>query len=382
MPLGGSEQIMAEMQILKVDFSDIPDALSAQPTGLFVDFSDIPDAVPRGEPEQTPQVAENPLSGKNILKVDFSDIPDALPVQQKTLHVDFSDIPDREPDATGLVYHPVEYYDPPSGGAINRDPLGFTDWLKSYLYSADNPVRFADATGPALVDPGTAAANADISNLGSGLNSQADLGDQGMPMPGGSAANIYKQWLIGAIDFFSELGWNAPRPDLAGDVSFTSLTGLPWRSPFAAPKDAADITARFMGASQIAALAGLAFEGAELGSAGAGLKSAYQLGLEGEAAVRAVYDIGPKISIKVGYRRLTPDGLIPGVSLSEVKNSGYQGFTTQLRGYGTYVQQESVRFNLYVRGPNAPEGMTRLSGPLQEEIRKARINLIFIPGTE
>ena len=252
---------MAEMQTLKVEFSDIPDALPAQPTRLFVDFSDIPDAVPQGEPEQTPQVEENPLSGKNILKVDFSDIPDALPVQQKTLHVDFSDIPDREPDATGLVYYPAEYYDPASGGAINRDPPGFKDWLKSYLYSADDPVRLADATGPTLADPGTAAANAGISNLGSGLNSQADLGDHGMPMPGGSAANIYKQWLIGAIEFFSELGWNSPRPDLAGDVSFTSLTGLPYRSPFAAPKDAADATARFMGASQIPALAGLAFEG-------------------------------------------------------------------------------------------------------------------------
>ena len=197
------EDPLSGKKILEVDFSDIPDAPPVQRKTLHVDSSDIPDAVPQARLEQTPQLPVDPLSGRKILRVDFSDIPDVLSVQRKTLRVDFSDIPDREPDATGLVYHPVEYYDPASGGAINRDPLGFKDWLKSYLYSADNPVRFTDATGPALVDPGTAAANADISNLGSGLNSQADRGDQGMPMPGGSAANIYKQWLIGAIDFFS-----------------------------------------------------------------------------------------------------------------------------------------------------------------------------------
>ncbi|MGO9690314.1 MAG: putative toxin [Syntrophobacteraceae bacterium] len=127
----------------------------------------------------------------------------------------------------------------------------------------------------------------------------------------------------------------------------------------------------------------LAFEGAvgSLSSTAAELKSAYQLGLEGEAAVRAVYDIGPKTTIKVGYRRLTPDGLTPDV-LSEIKNRGYQGFTNQLSGYSDFAEQTNRRFDIYFRGPNAPGGATRLSGPLQDEISKGRINLMFIPGTE
>ncbi|MGA2936143.1 MAG: hypothetical protein ABSF52_03480 [Syntrophobacteraceae bacterium] len=88
---------MAQMQTLKVDFSDMPDAPQVQPKTLSIDFSDIPDALPQAQPEQTPQLPLNPLSGKKILKVDFSDIPDAPPVQRKILRVDFSDIPDAEP---------------------------------------------------------------------------------------------------------------------------------------------------------------------------------------------------------------------------------------------------------------------------------------------
>ena len=172
---------MAEMQTLKVDFSDIPDTLPAQPTRLLVDFSDIPDAVPQGEPEQTSQVAENPLSGKNILKVDFSDIPDTLPVQRKTLHVDFSDIPDREPDATGLVYYPVEYYDPTVGRFIQRDPVELKGGLNRYAYGANDQMRFTDPTGPNPGDPGTVAANANnASHFGSGTNNQASPGDQSL----------------------------------------------------------------------------------------------------------------------------------------------------------------------------------------------------------
>ena len=145
-----------------------------------------------------------------------------------------------------------------------------------------------------------------------------------------------------------------------------------------------------MGSFQLPALIGAAAEeagplGGTVKTTETAVKSAEQLGQEGEAAVRSVYDIGPRTAIKVGHRRLTPDGLIPGESLSEIKNRGYQGWTTQLRNlrnYSTYTQQESIRFNLYVRGSNAPGGATRLGGFLQEEISKDRINLMFIPGTE
>ena len=109
---------MAQMQTLKVDFSDIPDAPPVQRKTLRVDFSDIPDAVSQPQPEQTPQLSLNPLSGKKILRVDFSDIPDAPPVQRRTLFVDFSDIPDAEsPAVTSADQSPTDH-----PGAQSEEP--------------------------------------------------------------------------------------------------------------------------------------------------------------------------------------------------------------------------------------------------------------------
>jgi hypothetical protein len=141
-----------------------------------------------------------------------------------------------------------------------------------------------------------------------------------------------------------------------------------------------------MGSFQLPALIGAAAEGAGLfggtpETTETVVKSAEQLGQEGEAAVRAVYDIGPKVAIKVGNSTRTPDGLTLDV-LSEIKNVGYQGFTSQVSDYSNIAEQTARRFDLYVRGPNALGGAARLSGPLQAEINKGRIYLKPIPGTE
>src|SRR5271157_6027567 len=119
---------MAEMQTLKVDFSDIPDAPQVQPKTLFVDFSDVSDALPQAQPEQTPQLPVNPLTGKKILRVDFSDIPDAPPVQRNILRVDFSDIPDAEPSAVA----PADQIPVKQGPTVERQ------WPKDWLW--DNPL--------------------------------------------------------------------------------------------------------------------------------------------------------------------------------------------------------------------------------------------------
>ena len=96
------------MQTLKVDSSDIADAQPVR-SRLFDDFPNIQDPDPQTQSEPTSQQPVNPPFGRKILKVDFSDIPDALPVQRKTLRVDFSDIPDAEsPTITSLINHPYQ----------------------------------------------------------------------------------------------------------------------------------------------------------------------------------------------------------------------------------------------------------------------------------
>ena len=152
---------MAQMQTLKVDFSEVPDALPVQRKTLHVDFSDIPDAVPQGHPEQSPQLPEdtscgkkilrvdfsdipdalpkaqteqtsqlpvNPLTGKKISRVDFSDIPDAPPVERIILRVDFSDLPDAEPSAVA----------PADQITVKHGPTGERQGPKDWFW--DNPL--------------------------------------------------------------------------------------------------------------------------------------------------------------------------------------------------------------------------------------------------
>ncbi|MDE2048285.1 MAG: hypothetical protein KGJ44_07755 [Betaproteobacteria bacterium] len=108
----------------------------------------------------------------------------------------------------------------------------------------------------------------------------------------------------------------------------------------------------------------------------AAAKTAGQLGKEGEAAVRAVYDIGekPAQSILMNGRGRIPDGINPlAKSLSEVKNVDSLSFTRQLRDYSEYAQSQGLRFDLYTR-PS-----TKLSGPLQDAIDSGLINHLRIP---
>jgi hypothetical protein len=98
-------------------------------------------------------------------------------------------------------------------------------------------------------------------------------------------------------------------------------------------------------------------------------KTAGQLGREGEAAVRALYNIGEKEAILINGRTRIPDGLTQD-ALSEVKNVQSLSATSQLRDYLQYAESNGLRFDLYTR----PD--TKLSGPLQQLIMDGRINLI------
>jgi hypothetical protein len=75
-------------------------------------------------------------------------------------------------------------------------------------------------------------------------------------------------------------------------------------------------------------------------------KSAFQLGLVGETALRNAFSIGDKTSILFKGRTIIPDGL-NATTLSEVKNVGSLSFTNQLRTYSDFARQNGLSFNLY-----------------------------------
>lgn len=107
-------------------------------------------------------------------------------------------------------------------------------------------------------------------------------------------------------------------------------------------------------------------------SAADGGAAAVRVGQAGEAAVRGMYDIGPKASAEIAGRTRIFDGLTD-TTVSEVKNVARQSYTQQLRDSLSYAQSTGRTFDLYVRQD------TYLTGPLQSAIARGDINLRFIP---
>jgi RHS repeat-associated protein len=93
-----------------------------------------------------------------------------------------------------------------------------------------------------------------------------------------------------------------------------------------------------------------------------------QAGREGEAAVQALEDIGPKTAIQINGRTRIPDGLTD-TAVNEVKNVSSLAFTRQLRDFADFASQTGRQFNLWVPGG------TQLSGPLQAAIAAGKITL-------
>ena len=96
-------------------------------------------------------------------------------------------------------------------------------------------------------------------------------------------------------------------------------------------------------------------------------KAVHAAGKAGEAAVRAIADIGEKQAIKLadGSTRV-PDGVNnPEETINEVKNVSYQAFTQQIRDMWTWAQQNGYQFNLWLS-----EG-TEASGPLEEAAQES-----------
>ena len=102
--------------------------------------------------------------------------------------------------------------------------------------------------------------------------------------------------------------------------------------------------------------------------------TAVRKGQQGEAAVRAIRDIGPKKPIVVNGRRRIPDGMNR-TTLTEIKNVKSLSYTQQLRDYADYANENGLVFELWM-----PRGV-EMSRTLRDEIDAGRIVPQWIPGT-
>ena len=262
----------------------------------------------------------------------------------------------REPDETGLVYYRARYYDPSVGRFIQRDPSGLQGGINLYAYVGNNPVNLTDPSG---LLPKTLFADAGAPSYYNGTTLTDVRG--GFTSGGQSLVNT-RQYDLGA---FAQATGNAALGFVPGYDLYQAAS-----NPNASTLDyAVGVLGIVPGVGKEAGLGVKAAEGV-VGVA----KSAGQLGREGEAAVRNVYDIGekPTQSILMNGRGRLPDGLTK-AALSEVKNVDRLSFTRQLGDYSDFAQQTGRSFDLYTR-PS-----TKLSGPLQDAIDSGLINHLYIP---
>jgi RHS repeat-associated protein len=317
-------------------------------------------------------------------------------------------------DNLGLIHMNGRVYDPAIGRFLSADP--FMDFgtggqaINRYAYVGNNPLAFTDPTGfdadgsnpwdcGRFTVESTASGFTVTDTLAGQLTSH-DAWHSCFPrlFPYASGRSEFTPSYVGAgVPTLESLN---PTPDYEdGTVGGTGAVGLQRA-----------ISARFTGALSDAQkqaldaffapyggydgflsavdcipncgmpgngtleanLAGLPIIGAPISVARGGV-AAVRVGRLGEAAVRAVVNIGPATRITVNGVNRIPDGLTARV-LSEVKNVGSLSYTRQLRDFAAFAQQTGRQFDLYVR-PN-----TQLSGPLLDAINAGYINLRYIPG--
>jgi uncharacterized protein RhaS with RHS repeats len=226
------------------------------------------------------------------------------------------------------VYYRARYYSPGIGRFVSRDPIGLQGGVNLYSYVNDNPVNYTDPMGLLAQSP-IVVAQGGTNYFG---NTMTDVGN------GLTSASQSVQSLV-------QTSLNAGANETIGGTLDKLIQGSP-----------------------------IGPEVAGLGVAVGSIKSAGQLGREGEAAVQAAYDIGNKATFEVNGNRRIADGLNNVLNtISEVKNTTTQAFTSQLRDYVTYAQQEGLKFDLYVRDS------TVLSAPLKDAISSGLIRFNLIP---
>jgi|GEM_PF-2252665 len=240
-------------------------------------------------------------------------------------------------DATGFIYMRARYYDPALHRFISADPAGVDTAtginFNRYAYALNSPFAYIDPDGR---DPCETKEDCDA---------RFKAADEVVAQDARTLVGLAFAPLAGAADLVKGLATGDSK--LAGEGAASAVMDI------AAPELETVKTV-----TNIVRTA----------------DAARQLGREGEEAVRSAYDIGEKIAVKVGDRTRIPDGINEATgTVNEVKNVGYQGYTSQLRDYVQIAKDRDYQFNLYLRSD------TTLSGPLRDAINCGDVCLWIIP---
>ena len=255
-------------------------------------------------------------------------------------------------DDSGLVRMQARTYSPFYGRFLEPDPVSMTETrlrdpqrLNRYAYARNNPVNLIDPSGQILETIW------DVTSIGIGI---AELVKDPSWAAAGAVGLDLAATLIPGVPGGAGVAYRTSRAaEKALDAARHGdevIDGLKWGD---------DVTTTITKVDPKP-------------TGGAVKKSPGQIGREGEAAVRNVFDIGPQSEIFIHGRRRIPDGLT-GRAISEVKNVKTLSFTRQLRDYSDFAKNNGLKFDLYVR----PD--TNLSGTLLDAVEQKTIRLRYIP---
>lgn len=275
---------------------------------------------------------------------------------------------------TSWYYYGARYYDPTLGRFMSQDPLFLTvgaagdptmlfdpQSFNSYAYSRNNPLRFVDPDGQAFLDAFNRALQVVI-------KAENFVGD----------ALTFGQFSK-AFDNAGAAGQRVAKEGVSAKSVSNAAAQVAWGTTTTAAGALANgmISGATAGSGTVASGAGAAMAATIDTSATTAVKTsatavARTLGNAGETAVQKIMGtIGTKIRIPstTGAAYRIPDGMIPGVAVSEVKNVARQGLTGQLRDMMTYAAEHGMKFNLYVRESTA------LSKNLQTAVDAGKVML-------
>ncbi len=283
-----------------------------------------------------------------------------------------------DPEA-GLWLGRNRMYSPEAGRWLQRDPAGYVDGLSMYLFVRGNPLSY--------IDPMGLCADNDVQSLEKELGIERGVGKGGNV--GGALTKAQNEKLRELYSDFEDDMADAGK-EMAKAAAFVAMIVVPgpeeiilaavmskmgWVAKGGKLVDKAGDTIDANKAKKL-----VEAEKAAPGSVVNKVDDTPQvtknraMGLEGEKAVRATYEIGSETKIKVGGRTRKPDGLTD-TTLSEVKNVQNLSATSQIRDFLYHATENGLAFDLYVK----PNGGTKLSGPLQRMVDNGYINLKFIP---
>ena len=312
-------------------------------------------------------------------------------------------------ESTGLAFYNARYYDPAIGRFVTPDsivpnPNNGQDYNR-YTYVRNNPIRYSDPSGNCPVQPAYAGCT-DASHAEqcvSRPNSSACRGYQAPTAHQASANEVTSGFIYDAVGVPVE----DARDTIQGLIAIIDDPGAAWQAvqqcvgaSVECGRGAVDeateecqtgtrgecagrVVTLVAGGTTIKLIikrVGSRNAPGSLAPNGTGGIGPVRVGQAGEAAVRGVYDIGPKATVSINGRTRILDGLTDR-AVTEVKNVQSLSLTQQIRDNIDYAAQTGRRLDIYVRPSSHPSGQTHLSGPLLDAIEQSSgaIQLRFIP---